>query len=135
MTLGFRGKVAGGDYHANMDGTMFMKWINTRFVTTMQKLHPGKKVYLVMDNAPYHHGRSEDSFFCAGRSKEEIQTKLKELQVKSVTVQPFKDLPTKFAASPTPESPMSSLQGWAFFERTTGECYMVDGLSDEGLGE
>ena len=27
----FRGKVAGGDYHANMDGDMFMKWINEHY--------------------------------------------------------------------------------------------------------
>ena len=46
----FRDKVAGGDYHENMDGVMFMKWINTRLVPTMRKLHPDKKVYLVMDN-------------------------------------------------------------------------------------
>ena len=72
----FRGKVAGGDYHENMDGVMFMKWINTRLVPTMRKLHPGKKVFLVMDNAPYHHGRSEDTYFCAGRKKDDIQGKL-----------------------------------------------------------
>ena len=130
----FRGKIAGGDYHENMDGVMFMKWVNTRFVATMKKLHPGKKVYLVMDNAPYHHGRSEDSFFCTGRPKEEIQAKLRELKVNTVTVEPFADLPDKFDEVPSADGNLSSFEGWAFFERSTGECFMVDGLSDEGLG-
>ena len=130
----FRGKIAGGDYHENMDGTMFMKWINTRFVTVMKKLHPGKKVYLVMDNAPYHHGRSDDSFFCTGRPKEEIQAKLKEMKVKTMTVQPYADIPDAFPTVPSPDGRMSAFEGWAFFERSTGECFMVDGLSDEGLG-
>ena len=89
---------------------------------------------LCLDNAPYHHGRSEDSFFCSGRTKEDIQAKLKDLKVKTVTVQPYRDLPDTFDAAPTPESRMSSLQGWTFFEHTTGKYYMVNGLNNEGLG-
>ena len=68
----FRGKVGKGDYHDNMDGDMFMKWINERLVPTVQAKYPEKQVYLVMDNAPYHHGRSEDCYFAAGKSKEDM---------------------------------------------------------------
>ena len=130
----FRGKVAGGDYHENMDGTMFMKWINTRLVPTIRKLHPDKKVYLVMDNAPYHHGRSEDAFFCAGRKKDEIQAKLRELGARELTVKPYEHIQPTCGTIPTAESRQSAYDEWVFFERTTGECYMVDGLSDEGDG-
>ena len=40
----FRGKVGKGDYHNNMDGDMFMKWINERLVPTVQQKYPGKQV-------------------------------------------------------------------------------------------
>ena len=39
-----------------------------------------------------------------------------------------------FPAVPPPDGRMSDFEGWAFFERSMGECFMVDGLSDEGLG-
>ena len=129
----YRGKVAGGDYHANMDGDMFMKWINERLVPTITRRFPDKKVYLVMDNAPYHHGRSEDCFFATGKTKEVIQEKLQELGARNITVHPYSNLPND-PPQPTHTSPISDLEGWVFFEQTTGEVYMVDGLSDEGLG-
>ena len=44
----FRGKVGKGDYHDNMDGDMFMKWINERVVPTVQTRFPDKKVYLLI---------------------------------------------------------------------------------------
>ena len=40
----FRGKVGKGDYHDNMDGDMFMKWVNERLVPTVQRKYPDKKV-------------------------------------------------------------------------------------------
>ena len=130
----FRGKVAGGDYHENMDGVMFMKWINTRLVPTIRRLHPDKKVYLVMDNAPYHHGRSEDAYFCAGRTKDDIQGKLCELGLRQLAIKPYEHLKPSCGEFPTAESRGGAYDGWCFFEKTTGECYMVDGLSDEGEG-
>ena len=39
-----------GDYHDNMDGDMFMKWVEERLVPTVRAKYPGKAVYLVMDN-------------------------------------------------------------------------------------
>ena len=129
----FRGKIAGGDYHANIDGDMFMLWVNNRLVPTVNARFPDKKVYLVMDNAPYHHGRSEDCFFAAGKPKTEIKEKLVELGARQISVKPYEHLPP-FPPQPTPESPVSTLEGWVFFEQSTGEVYMVDGLSDEGLG-
>ena len=129
----FRGKVAGGDYHANIDGDMFMMWINKRLVPTIQARFPDKKVYLVMDNAPYHHGRSDDCFFAAGKPKSVIQDKLTELGASHIDVKPYEQLPDA-SPQPAPDAPVSTMEGWVFFEKTTGEVYMVDGLSDEGLG-
>jgi len=47
-----------GDYHDNMNSEMFMKWVEQRLVPTFEKQHPGKKMVLVADNAPYHHKRA-----------------------------------------------------------------------------
>jgi transposase len=46
-----------GDYHANMDSDNFMRWATNRLLPTFKKLHPGKKMVLICDNAPYHHKR------------------------------------------------------------------------------
>ena len=131
----FRGKVGKGDYHANMDGDMFLKWINERFVPTVQAKYPGKQIYLVMDNAPYHHGHSPDCFFATThqKSKEAIRDKLTELGVRQLSVLPYTELEER-SPLPTCTDPAHKLEGWVFCERTTGECYMVDGASDEGNG-
>ena len=85
----FRGKVGRGDYHDNMDGDMFMKWVDERLVPTVQSKYPGKQVFLVMDNAPYHHGHSPDCYFASGKSKENIQVKLAELGYRRLSVTPY----------------------------------------------
>jgi hypothetical protein len=44
-----------GDYHNNMNSDMFMKWVVEKLLPSFKKLHPGKKMVLLLDNAPYHH--------------------------------------------------------------------------------
>ena len=48
-----------GDYHSNMNGDNFMEWVTRRLVPTFEALYPGKKMVLVLDNAPYHHVRDQ----------------------------------------------------------------------------
>ena len=51
-----------GDYHDNMNGSMFMRWIVHRFMPSFRACFGSViKPILVLDNAPYHHGRG-DSF-------------------------------------------------------------------------
>ena len=47
------GKVT--DYHKNMDGDGFERWMENRLIPAFEALYPGKKMILVMDNASYHH--------------------------------------------------------------------------------
>ena len=129
----FRGKVGRGDYHANMDGDMFMMWVNERLVPTVEEMYPDKKVFVVMDNAPYHHGRSPDAFFARSHSKEEIQAKMQELGAETITIKPYADIEDSIEV-PEPTAPLRDFAGWSFFEKSTGECYMIDGCSDEGHG-
>ena len=60
----FQSKKARGDYHENMNGTMFLKWLKNRLFPTFKALYGNRKLVLVLDNAPYHHVHPEDSFFC-----------------------------------------------------------------------
>jgi transposase len=48
-----KGKVE--DYHDNMDGEGFERWLEYRLMPAFAALYPGKKMILVMDNASYHH--------------------------------------------------------------------------------
>lgn len=51
----FKAGKATGDYHKNMDGGVFMLWVETRLEPAFKALYPDKKMILVLDNAPYHH--------------------------------------------------------------------------------
>ena len=48
----FKAGKATGDYHKNMDGHVFNKWLNERCKLVVDALFPNKKVFLVIDNAP-----------------------------------------------------------------------------------
>ena len=132
----WRGKHGKGDYHDNMDGHMFEKWLTERLVPTFKKRYPGKRMVLCMDNAPYHHVHPDDSFFASGKTKEEMRAKLEELNVESVTVTPFPEGARWVDPPADPDTqPAADFEGGVFFERTTGLCWLVDGMSDEGFGD
>ena len=50
------------DYHKNMDGVGFERWLENRLIPAFEALFPGKKMILVMDNASYHHQHNTDYF-------------------------------------------------------------------------
>ena len=39
------------DYHNTMTGAKFVAWLRNRLLPTFAELYPGKKMYLVLDNA------------------------------------------------------------------------------------
>ena len=69
----YRAKSARGDYHDQMDCDTFMMWLERRLVPAFESRYPGKTMVLVLDNAPYHHGRRDDGFWCKDHSKADIQ--------------------------------------------------------------
>jgi transposase len=74
-----------GDYHDNMNSDMYMKWIVEKLVPTYERLHPGKQMLLIQDNAPYHHKRGIPSL--AGMTKRQLLDLAREHDVE------FIDLP------------------------------------------
>ena len=68
----YRAKSARGDYHDQMDCDTFMLWMQRRLVPAFESKYPGKTMILCLDNAPYHHGRHKDGFWCKEHNKSEI---------------------------------------------------------------
>ena len=56
----FEGLIDSEDYHKNMNGQVFMQWVQNRLIPTFKRLFPGKKLILLLDNASYHHPRGDD---------------------------------------------------------------------------
>ena len=65
----YRAKSARGDYHDQMDCDTFMMWVERRMLPAFEARYPGKVCILCLDNAPYHHGRHKDGFWCKEHNK------------------------------------------------------------------
>jgi transposase len=76
-----------GDYHKNMHGDIFLAWLLNRLFPTFQRLYPGKKLVLVLDNATYHHVRGEDFVNPNEMDKTQIAYKLVEFGIKEINVE------------------------------------------------
>ena len=131
----FRGKMGTGDYHDNMDGAMFDKWITERLFPTFESVFPGKKMILVMDNAPYHHCFSDDCFFAKDKNKDEIAEKLREFGLTEFTVEPFALDDVQWRDAPAVDVQPREYAGWVMYDKTDGAMWLIDGLTDEGYGD
>lgn len=74
------------DYHNTMTGAKFVAWLRNRLLPTFAQMYPGKKMYLVLDNASYHKPRDE-SWVSASKaqSKHELAHQLLDLGVSQLT--------------------------------------------------
>eukprot|EP00048_Salpingoeca_helianthica_P009572 m.137437 g.137437 ORF g.137437 m.137437 type:complete len:612 (+) comp14898_c0_seq4:228-2063(+) len=74
------------DYHKNMNSDNFMNWVTTKLLPTFQHRYPGKRMALVLDNAPYHHARDETYVDVSALNKSQALSKMIELEMQSLTV-------------------------------------------------
>jgi hypothetical protein len=87
------------DYHDTINGDKFIGWLRQRLFPTVQKLYPGKKMYLVLDNAKYHHHRGPDWFSPCAKKKGQLADFLRQRNVSSITVEGGRSIPaSKFSA-------------------------------------
>ena len=88
---------------------------------------------LVLDNAPYHHGRHEDGFFCQEHNKAEIVVKLKELGCQRLAVRMTPDTKSvaESGARPTIGSPPEMFIGWYVLDVDDSECFEVTHLEED----
>ena len=72
------------DYHDNMDGVMFLKWVENSLIPCFKARYPGKKMILMLDGASYHliRDRNDGTHFLPRKnSKQVCITKLNELSI------------------------------------------------------
>ena len=132
----YQSKKAQGDYHDNMNGTMFLRWLQQRLIPTFKAVYGDRKLILVLDNAPYHHVRPEDCFFASQENKTSIQAKLVELHKRTIKVLPYAGDEAQIDPPLNePGTPWASYEQWVIVEKTTGLAYLIDGMSDQGFGE
>ena len=73
------------NYHNTMNGIKFVAWLRNRLLPTFSSLHPGKKMFLVLDNANYHKPRDESWVSAtSAMNKHELAHQLLDLGVPSL---------------------------------------------------
>ena len=74
-------------YHGNIDGAMFLTWLNNRLIPAFLAKFPGRKMILVMDNASYHNSH-EDGWVSAGNMrKEQLVAAFRQYSITTFTAQ------------------------------------------------
>jgi hypothetical protein len=81
----FIGGYIGEDYHKNMNSSLFLAWINNRFIPAFNHNFPGKKCILILDNAPYHHVKGVDYIYLFNDKKRIIE-QLEKIGVTRISV-------------------------------------------------
>jgi transposase len=79
-----------GDYHNNMNGSIYMQWLQNRLIPTFKKKYPHRKMILILDNASYHHVRGDDWVNIHSMNKSACGIQLYEWGVNSITVERVK---------------------------------------------
>jgi hypothetical protein len=85
--LVYEAEKGGGDYHDNMNGSIYVQWLTERLLPVFAERYPGQKMVLVLDNASYHHARGTDWVNVHRMNKAAIAGKLIELGVRSISGQ------------------------------------------------
>lgn len=85
--LVYEAEKGGGDYHDNMNGSIYVQWLTGRLLPVFAERYPGQKMVLVLDNASYHHARGTDWVNVHRMNKAAIAGKLIELGVRSISGQ------------------------------------------------
>jgi hypothetical protein len=85
--LVYEAEKADGDYHDNMNGTIYMQWLTNRLLPTFAHRFPGKKMVLMLDNASYHHHRGPEWISVSSMTKQPMADKMVELGISCVVVE------------------------------------------------
>jgi hypothetical protein len=74
------------DYHNTINGAKIIAWLRNRLFPTFEHLYPGKKMYLVLDNATYHAPRDETWISASkAQNKHTLAHQLLDLEVTELT--------------------------------------------------
>ena len=71
------------DYHKNMDNDMFMNWVEHILTPSFKAKYPGKKMILIIDNAPYHHALPDKALSIGKANKTKLVAIAKDIGLKT----------------------------------------------------
>lgn len=75
-----------GEYHNNMNGSIYIQWLINRLLPAFTHRYPGQKMVLLLDNASYHHHRGPDWINVSSMKKAAMADKMVELDISSIVV-------------------------------------------------
>ena len=76
-----------GDYHDNMDGVMFQRWVQTKLLPAFEARYGSeKKMILIMDNAPYHHCKKDGYLNLSNMNRSELFREFDHYELDEMTV-------------------------------------------------
>jgi hypothetical protein len=79
-------KITDSDYHAHVTGDAIAQWLTRRLFPAMRALYPGRRVWLVCDNARVHKAMPADWLNHRSASKKSIAAFLFERGVRTLAV-------------------------------------------------
>lgn len=100
------------DYHTNMNGDNFMKWVTDKLIPVFEHRFPDKRMALVLDNAPYHHAHDETYVDIPTINKQKALAKMLELGMTSLTVVRSTTMTTSTTTTTTSTTITFDLSAW-----------------------
>ena len=129
------------DYHNTMTGAKFVAWLRNRLLPTFAAMYPGKKMYLVLDNAGYHKPRDETWISASkAQNKHKLVHQLLDLGVEQLTTvgdQPRTVSAHRFEASigqggPSKDDLIAAVQKWLDEHPDQNRTVVEQLMSDAG---
>jgi hypothetical protein len=122
-----------------MNGDKFVAWLRNRLLPTFAALYPGKKMFLVLDNAAYHKPRDE-SWVTAGsqQNKHELAHQLLDLGVEELTTSTGRSVPSHLfeaavsAGGPTKDDLVAAVKKWLEEHPDNNKTVVEQLMSDAG---
>lgn len=88
------------DYHKTMDGEKWVEYLRNRILPTFAAVYPGKKMYLVLDNASYHHHHGPEWIYPYKFKKAQLAEVLRQRKIHDIAGENGIRIPSdKFSAN------------------------------------
>ena len=75
------------DYHKNTNSDVLMKWLKCRLWPAFRETYGDRKMILILDNTPYHHGMADDWESPLKATKAVNAARLRDLGLKTISIQ------------------------------------------------
>lgn len=129
------------NYHNTINGDKFVAWLRNRLFVTFKQMYPGKKMYLVLDNAGYHKPRDESWISASkAKNKHELAHQLLDMGVTQLltqgehprTVHAHQFALPRSQGGPTKDDLIAAVQHWLDEHPDHNQTVVEQLMKDEG---